>query len=112
DNNETFKIIRQTSERLKKQQDNNVVPLNEALFTAKQKESRELSKKLEELDKTNVPLQVSNLKADLARINIDTASKTKNEEWLKALKKDVYISETANVLHDWITSSAKVLKRS
>lgn len=108
--NETFKVIRQTGERLKLQQDNNVVPLNEAKFLAKQKESEALSKKLEDLDKAGNTLVVKNLKSDLQRVNIDTTSKTKNNEWLKALKKDVYISETANVLNDWITSSARVVK--
>jgi carboxyl-terminal processing protease len=51
-----------------------------------------------------------NLRSDMAKVNIDTTSKAKNADWLKALKKDVYISETANVLHEWITSSAKVVK--
>jgi carboxyl-terminal processing protease len=108
--NETFKIIKQTGERLKVQQDNNIVPLNEAKFVAKQKEAEALSKKLEELDKISSPVNVMNLRSDMAKVNIDTTSKAKNADWLKALKKDVYISETANVLHEWITSSAKVVK--
>ncbi len=41
---------------------------------------------------------------------MDTSSKAKNEEWLKALKKDVYIAETANVIDDWLTSSTKVVR--
>jgi carboxyl-terminal processing protease len=108
--NETFKIIKQTADRLKLQQDNNVVPLNEAKFVAKQKEAESLSKKLEELDKTGNALVVKNLVTDLNRINVDSSSKTKNAEWLKALKKDVYISETTNVINEWITSTAKVVQ--
>lgn len=110
--NETFKIIKQTGERLKVQQDNNIVPLNEAKFVAKQKESEALSKKLEELDKISSPVNVMNLRSDMAKVNIDTTSKAKNADWLKALKKDAYISETANVLHDWISSSARVVRMS
>jgi len=112
DANETFKIIRQTADRLKAQQDNNIVPLNEAKYAAKQKESEALSKKLDELNKTPGSIVVKNLQEDLARVNIDTASRTKNADWLKALKKDVYIAETANVLNDWITSASKVIKMS
>jgi carboxyl-terminal processing protease len=108
--NETFKIIKQTGERLKVQQDNNIVPLNETKFIAKQKEAEALSKKLEELDKIASPVNVMNLRSDVAKVNIDTTSKAKNADWLKALKKDVYIAETANVLHEWITSSAKVVR--
>jgi carboxyl-terminal processing protease len=107
--NGTFKIIQQTAERLKKQQDNNIVSLNEQKFIAKQKEAEALSKKIEELDKISGPITVSNLKSDLSRVNVDNTSKLKNGDWLKALKKDVYISETANVMNDWITASTKVV---
>lgn len=110
--NETFKIIKQTGERLKIQQDNNIVSLNEVKFVAKQKEAEAISKKLDALDKIASSIMVTNLRSDLAKVNIDTTSKDKNADWLKALKKDVYISETANVLNDWISSSAKVIKMS
>jgi carboxyl-terminal processing protease len=110
--NETFKIIKQTGDRLKAQQDNNTVSLNEEKFLAKQKETEDLSKRLEALDKIASPIKVVNVKSDLARVNIDTTSKAKNADWLKALKKDVYIAETANVLNDWIMSTAKVVKMS
>lgn len=108
--NETFKIIRQTGDRLKAQQENNKVPLNELKFIAKQKESEALSKRMEELDKIASPIMVKNLQSDIAKVSIDSSSITKNADWLKALKKDVYIAETANVLSEWITSSAKVVK--
>ncbi len=107
--NETYKIIQRTADRLKKQQDNYVVPLKEEDYLAKQKESEAISKKLEELDKAGKPLKVTNLKADLARVNIDTSSKSKNEEWLKALSKDVYIAESTQVIREWISSSKKVV---
>jgi carboxyl-terminal processing protease len=110
--NETFKIIKQTGERLKTQQDNNIVSLNETKFLAKQKETEAVSKRLEELDKIASPIIVSNLKSDVAKVNIDTTSIAKNADWLKALKKDVYIAETANVLNEWITSTAKTVRLS
>jgi carboxyl-terminal processing protease len=107
-NNETFKIIKQTGERLKKQQDNNVVSLNETKYMAKQKEIQDLSKKLEELDKISSNVVVKNLDADLSRVNVDTTSKAKNETWLKALKKDAYLSETTNIIKDWIGNNRTV----
>jgi carboxyl-terminal processing protease len=107
-NNETFKIIKQTGERLKKQQDNNVVSLNETKYMAKQKEIQDLSKKLEELDKISSNVVVKNLDADLSRVNVDTTSKAKNETWLKALKKDAYLSETPNLIKDWIGNNRTV----
>lgn len=110
--NETFKIIKQTGDRLKTQQDNNTVSLNEDKFIAKQKEAEALSKKLEDLDKIASSIKVSNLTSDAARVNIDTTSKAKNADWLKALKKDVYIAETANVLNEWIAAPGKTAKMS
>lgn len=107
---ETFKIIAQTSDRLKAQQDNYIVPLSEKAFVAKQKESEALSKKLEDIEKTTNTLSIKNLKSDLSRVNIDTASKSKNEAWLKALKKDVYIAESTNIIKDWISATAKVVQ--
>src|SRR5690606_2148779 len=62
--NETFKLIKQTGERLKRQQDNNVVPLKEDQYLAKQKEAEVIAKKLEELDKAGNELTVKNLQAD------------------------------------------------
>ncbi|MFT4061298.1 MAG: carboxy terminal-processing peptidase [Edaphocola sp.] len=100
--NKTFELIGQTAERLKKQQDNNVVPLNETKYLAKQAEAKALSKKMDQIDSLSNPIEVVNLKSDLQRANLDAASKTKNETWLKALKKDVYLSETTNVLDHWI----------
>lgn len=108
--NETFKIVKQTAERLKKQYDNNLVYLNEEKYVAKKKEAENLSKKLEDLEKIESALKVSNLNADLSKVNLDEASKEKNSDWLKALKKDAYIAEATNVLNDWLSLNSKVLK--
>ncbi len=107
---ETFKLIAQTSKRLKERQDNYIMPLNEKAFLAKQKESEAINKKLEEIEETGNNLVIKNMKSDLSKVNIDTAAKSKNEAWLKALKKDVYIAESTHIINDWITSSAKVLQ--
>lgn len=105
---QAFNLIKQTGERLKKQQDNNVVPLNEVKFVAKQEEAKAISKQLEELvESDTLTLKAKNLNIDLARVNIDTTSQSKNKEWLNALKKDVYIAETTNILNDWIAMNNK-----
>jgi len=100
---ETFKIVKMTGEKVKEQHDHNIAPLNLKAFEAKKKESEALSEKVNRLDSLGSPLIVKNLKVDLPKVNIDTASKVKNQDWLKALKKDVYIYETTNVLKDWIS---------
>lgn len=104
-NNEAFRLVKQNAVRLKKQQDENNYSLNAAKFQDQMKEAKEFSKKFEELDKSKKLLTVENAKVDLAIIKKDTSAVTKNEEWMKVLRKDPYIAEAANVLNDWIRFS-------
>jgi carboxyl-terminal processing protease len=106
--NENFKLIKQTAQRIKRQRDDNTVPLNENKYIAKIQEAKDLSAKLDELDSLATGLKIVNAQADLPKINLDTASVAKNENWLKALKKDVYVAEATNVLGDWIKGTVKV----
>jgi carboxyl-terminal processing protease len=108
--NETFSLIAQTAQKLKDQQEHNIVPLNKARFEEKQNETKDLTEKMDKLDSMGGVLLVTNLKADLAKVNIDTASRSKNDDWLKTIKKDIYVYETTNVLNDWIRANAKVVQ--
>lgn len=101
-NNETFVLARQMATRLKEQQENNIYPLNFTKFKKKLEEGEAIAKKLEQIDSAKTKLQVINLKEDLSRINIDSASVEKNKKWIDGLKKDAYLNETVNVLNEWI----------
>lgn len=105
--NATFNAIIATGQKLKAQKDNNVISLNINDFEQKLKESDALTSKMEKLDSLGTPLNVVNIKADLSKIDIDDATKTKNKDWLKALKKDVYLHEASNVIEDWVNSIPK-----
>jgi len=98
--NPTFRLIKENAEVIKKKREDNVVSLNEAEYRKEQEETNEVSKKLEELQKNAVALEVINPDEDMARINMDTASVSKNKEWLKAIGKDIYIAETVNIIND------------
>lgn len=100
--NETFNVISKNAERLKKQSEDNRYSLNATTYSNQMKENKDLSKKLEDLDKNRKLLTVTNPKADLPSIQKDTASVTKNTEWIKLIKKDPYISEATNVIADWL----------
>lgn len=108
--NETFNLIGQTAQKLKVQQDNNIVPLNKNQFEKKQAETEALTQKMDKLDSMGGALLVTNLKTDLPKVNVDTVSRSKNEDWLKTIKKDIYVYETTNVLNDWINASAKIVQ--
>lgn len=103
--NENFKLIKDNAVRLKKQSDENKYSLNEKSYEDQMKQNKELTKKLEEIEKNKKLLTVLNPKVDMSSIQKDTTSRTKNEEWLKLVKKDPYIAEAGNVLMDWIKLS-------
>ncbi len=107
-NNPTFNLIEQTAAARKKKMDNNTVSLNEKTYRKEQEEANAITKKLEEIQKKALTLDMSNLAADKERINIDTVSINKNKEWLKNVSKDVYIGETVNILSDLSKSGMKM----
>ena len=106
--NPTFKLISENSAILKKKKDDNKVSLNEAEYRKEQEELNATSKKLDELQKKATVLEMDNAPADLTHINADSASMTKNKDWLKLLSKDIYISETVNIINDIPKSVMKV----
>lgn len=107
----TFKSIEANSEILKKRKDDDVVPLNEEKYVKYEAEIEATSKKMDEILKKATPLDMSNAPADLARINEDTTSISKNKEWLKAISKDLYIAETVNVINDMPKSQMKLTEK-
>ena len=106
--NPTFKQIQEYSEYLKEKKEDNRVSLNEVKYKKEQEEANANSKKLEELMKKSVLLEMTNPPADMEKINSDTASISKNKEWLKGKSKDIYISETVNILNDLPKSGMKL----
>ena len=106
--NPTFKQIQENAKYFKSIRDNNTVSLNEVKYKKEQDEINAKSKKIEELQKTAVLLNMTNAPADMSKINVDSASIAKNSEWLKNVSKDIYISETVNIIDDLAKSEMKV----
>lgn len=106
--NPSFGLIKESAERIKKLESDNIVSLNETQYRKEQEEANTVSKRMEELEKKLTTLNISNLQEDLANINIDSSNIKKNEDWLKALKKDIHLSETVNIVNDMIKSDMRV----
>lgn len=104
----TFQLIKESAARMKQQQDDNKYSLNEVAYRKELEEANITSKKMEELEKKSTPLDVVNIKEDLARINMDSSTIAKNNDWLKHLKKDIYLSETVNIIGDMMKQNVKV----
>lgn len=103
-NNEVFKIVNSTAKTLKKQQDDNIVPLSIVKYNEYQKEMEELKDRMKSIDSTKTSLKAFNATVDEEKANIDEASKTKNKDWLEAIENDAYIYETTKILKDWIAN--------
>ena len=103
-NNEIFQKILDNAQRLKDQSELSNMSLNLEDFQAYTLDVEERSKKFDELFKEPFNKGIRNLKADLEKIDGDEKSKARNEDWQKTLSKDVYLSETLNILHDMIIS--------
>ncbi len=99
-NNPTFNIIRESAARIKAREENNMYSLNEVKYKKELEEANAASKKIEELEKKTIPFEVVNVKDDLPKINLDSSTVAKNAEWIKNLKKDVYLYETVNIIND------------
>jgi carboxyl-terminal processing protease len=106
--NPTFTLIEQNALHLKKQEENNTYSLTETGYRKELDEANATSKKLDDLQKKTNPLEYTNLKEDMERINQDSVSMTKNGDWLKNLKKDIYISETVNIINDMAKPGMKM----
>ena len=55
---------------------------------------------MKELEEKATKLSIVNPKEDMPKINMDSSTVTRNEEWIKALQKDIYLAETVNILND------------
>ncbi len=106
--NPTFKQIQENSQYFKDKREDNTVSLNETKYRKEQEEINARSKKFDELMKKAVLLDLTNPAADMHKINLDSASIAKNNDWLKAISKDIYISETVNIIKDLSKSEMKV----
>lgn len=96
--NPSFKVIKESGERLKKQSDITTRSLNMAKYLAEENKSEAANKRMEDAQK-NVPvLNVSRMKTDLQAISGDTAKLARNKDFMKSLQKDVYVEEAVAII--------------
>ncbi|MBX0332806.1 carboxy terminal-processing peptidase [Pontibacter sp. HSC-14F20] len=95
---ESFKIIQQSGERLKKQVDNTSRSLSLKKYMEEEKKSETANKQLEDAQKNIPVLNVSRLKTDLQTLAGDTAKMARNKDFLRSLQKDVYVEEAVAII--------------
>lgn len=99
--NPIFGMITSNAKRIKTQQDDNVYSLNEVAYRKDLTSAKNAIDKMKEIEDKNVkPLTVVNIPEDLQKINIDSTTISKNKTWIDGLQKDIFISETVNIIGD------------
>ena len=69
-------------------------------FSAEQQNLDAQEKKYDAINADTALVSVSNLAADWSKINADTTSVARNQQFLKNLKKDIYLFEAAQVVNE------------
>lgn len=100
--NEVFQKVLANAKRLKEQSDRSSYPLDRNSFDAYQDKIEAESKKYKDMYPVIESLSVSNLEVDKAGIEADESKKARNDEWIKSLKKDIYVDEVLSIMSDMI----------
>ena len=104
-NNEVFQKIQENAKRLKRQRESTSYSLNMDTFREHKTATKAEADKYKNLMQPIEGLTVSNLAVDLAQINTDSSKIGRNDAFIKALKKDVYIEETLHIMKDLVKGS-------
>ncbi len=102
-NSDIFQKIEARAKTIKEQRDNSDHSMNMKTFRAERDKLEAQDKEYNKLFEAEVLTNVNNLPADLAGIQADEGKKARNDEWMKSVRKDVYLVEALNIMHDMLT---------
>lgn len=104
--NPTFDLIQENNMRRKRNAERSAFPLALGDYVAYREGRATEAKKYSDIMKDPVAgLQLENLPMDVAYIQEDDSRVARNEDWLKQLKKDIYLEETLHIMQDLIKST-------
>ena len=98
----TFRMIHETTEWLSKQNDKQY-PLQIDEFRKEKKAIQASIRQLETLMKLKTEIDVSALPKELDRWSNDLTKKERFDQWLKNLKQDIYLDQAVKVMNDMIS---------
>jgi carboxyl-terminal processing protease len=101
--NETFQRVLENAKRLETQRDQTSYPLNLTAYRDFLKQRRDEADRFKDLFDEEVNANVVNLGVDMPSLKADESKEARNDNWLKSVKKDIYLSETLNIMHDMIS---------
>lgn len=98
--NKDYQLLLESSEWREKLNKERSIPLNQAKFTELTKQRKAQIEKFKPLDKIDIGVQFTVYPKDVEREKKDEAFKKKTENWMKSMKKDVYLQEAINVISE------------
>ncbi|MEM6698191.1 MAG: carboxy terminal-processing peptidase [Bacteroidota bacterium] len=104
-NSETFQKVLENAEWIKEQREITSFPLAMNAYEALEMERDEEAKKYKNLFKEEVLSKVTNLSADLSKLkDADESKVARNDDFIKGVKKDIYIQEALYIMQDMINT--------
>jgi carboxyl-terminal processing protease len=100
-NNTAFKMIKENTDWLAKQNDREY-SLNFEKYQKEQKAIRATIKQIESLKKLEREMDVTSLPQDATRFSYDKGKQDRFDQWIKNLRKDIYIDQAAKVTSDMV----------
>jgi carboxyl-terminal processing protease len=103
DQNKDFMLVLESAAKIKESRDQTKWPLKMNDYRAMIDKKEQESKKFDQLFKNEIAgLEIKNLPSDLSKIEMDESNKARNDEFIKELKKDIYLEETMFIIRDMI----------
>ena len=106
--NAVFNKITANAERLQEEQDKTTSPLNLNKYLDELKTSEERAKEFRDMFVENEKLKISNPIEDMDYIQMDSSRISRNDDWFKTMRKDIYIEEAINIMRDLVESTKRV----
>lgn len=106
--NKAFKLIKENTEWLAKQNDREY-SLNFDKYQKEQKAIRATIRQIESLKKLEEDMDVNSLPQDANRFTYDKGKQDRFDQWIKNLRKDIYIDQAAKVTGDMVQQRNLVL---
>lgn len=105
--NESYNLINKYADYLDAQQDNTAYPLNIDDYANLVESMEEKSESFKRIFDAEVVTGIENLKEDADYIGASESRESRNEEWIKGIKKDLHLSEVLNIMEDMINPKSK-----
>ena len=96
----TFQLVLENAQRLKSQREDTDYSLNLEEYTNEMEELEKEAEKYKDMFPEIEGLEVKNIAADMTAISKDESRQARNDEWIKSIKKDIYISEVLSIIKD------------